>query len=672
MASECIRVIGTFEGASGGSTNCVIPVDEDQQADETIVVIAAQVSLDKTTNQMRSMNGCSDSQGNTYHVGTSASFNLGAIRANLGGGSDNDGMQLGTSAVMNDTTSPVLLQAGDTVTAQFGTAGETPDGYCAVVLAIGLRAGNNPGVVPRSSEVGFPSSLNYQGLSTTQGNPTLDWTAEAWQATVEFPGSMPAGIVEAFALCAAASMGGEVTPSSADAEEVVTLDYAGQLHVQVWAILGLVDGQEFDPGASAISGDANVLTWQLGTTTAAPGSPGPCATPSEIIRFGESGPWRFLVTDLESVTQALLDRLATNREIVFTLNEACQMSGSVPSDTPEINLEGDSGDPLLAEWTRLLYCFRRERDEPSSDGPIWVIRAAGIILSVDDQGGPDVPVTDFIAYDPWALLYRRPLRDEEGNLPPEGGLVFSAAGSAIAEQIIAFSELVDGTTHLDLLTGTIETTPVVDITFQQGISVGEALDQLVDTGTMDVIMEPIYDPIDKPGTVCVLNIFETAGDIRRAAIFAWDKPGRNLVDLNRQTSGRDRANKLQYYVGQGGPPVPLITDATSVAKYGRYWEQQFFPANENADVVEGFANTQRRLRRNGLITYQISPAPERALTPITDYYIGDYVPIYATSRLREEVATLKRVYSIPLVIGDDQMEAPAGVIVADDETPEDS
>jgi len=346
------------------------------------------------------------------------------------------------------------------------------------------------------------------------------------------------------------------------------------------------------------------------------------------------------------------------------------MSGSVPSDNPEINLEASDGDPLLAEGNRLLYCFRRENDEASSDAPIWVIRAAGIILNVEDRGGPNAPLTDFMAYDPWQLLYRRPLRDSEGELPPEGGLTFSAAGSAIAEQIIAFSELVDGTTHLDLLTGVIETTDVVDITFQQGISVGEALDQLVATGTMDVIMEPIYDPFDHPGIVCTLNIFETAGSIRRDAIFAWDKQGRNLVDLNRQDDGRERANKLQYYIGQGGPPVPLVSDAASVTKYGTYWEQQFFPANENSDVVEGFANTQRRLRRMGLITYSLSPAPERAPVPITGYYIGDYVSVHASDRLRESVETLKRVYSIPLSIGDDQMEAPAGVIIGDDETPE--
>ena len=670
--SECIRILGAFEGVSGGSKNCVIPIDTDQDANESVVVIAAQVSFAKATSTMASMNAATDSKGNTYLVTpTTTGFVLGAIRANLGGGSDNDGMQLGQTGIGNDTSTPLDLEEGDTITVTFGP-GETPDGYTAIVLGIPLKAAGNPGVVARSWDpAGSSSAFNsYGGLSTTQGNATLLYATEVAQPEVNFP-ALPAGIDRGWALCAAASMGGEVVPASPDAIDIASLNYNDQLFMQVWVILDLEDSEQFEPGASSFSGDANVLNFQLGTTTDVPGSPSPCPTGTPM-RFGESGPWRFLVTDLESQTAALLDRLASNRQIVFTLNEPCRMSGTVPSDNPEVNRLYDD-DPLLAEGNRLLYCFRRENDEATSDAPIWVIRAAGLIMNVNDVGGPDVAETSFEAFDPWQLLYRRPLRDDEGNLPGEGGLTFAdppVPSSEIAEQIIAFSELVDGTTHLDLLTGTIETTDAIEITFQQGMSVGEALDQLCATGTMDILIDPVYDPIGKPGIVGQLNIFVKAGTTRTAAIFAWDKPGRSLVNLNRQTDGRERANKIQYYAGQGGPPVALVSFGLSAIKYGHYWEQQFFPGSEDADVVLGFANLQGQQRRNGLVTYTISPAPERSPVPITGYYLGDYVPIYGSSRLRAAVATTKRVYSIPLMIGDDQMEAPAGVIVADDETPE--
>jgi hypothetical protein len=37
--------------------------------------------------------------------------------------------------------------------------------------------------------------------------------------------------------------------------------------------------------------------------------------------------------------------------------------------------------------------------------------------------------------------------------------------------------------------------------------------------------------------------------------------------------------------------------------------------------------------------------------------------------LREVVADLRRVYSIPLVIANNQMEAPSQILVAEDEEP---
>jgi hypothetical protein len=384
-------------------------------------------------------------------------------------------------------------------------------------------------------------------------------------------------------------------------------------------------------------------------------------------RFFESQPWRFVVTNLDGETMTFLDKLCSNREINRTLNAPMRINGSVPSDSPEVNIVTGDGSPWLSEGDRLLYCFRREGLEPGSHEVSWVVRASGTILTVEDRGGPDAPVTDFEANDPWQVLYARPLRDEFG-LPPADGFHFNAPGNEIAFQLLAMSELHDGPTRIDLLTGTVETTATVEIDFQQGMSVGEAFDALTATGTMDIVLEPIYDPIDKPGILCQINIYDHAGVDRHNAIFAWDKPSRSLVDLNRNRDGQQRANKLQYYIGQGGPPVPLVTDAASVAKYGRYWDQQFFPGQEKAMAVEAFAEKQRSLRSDGLVTYTMSPAPERSPIPFVDYDIGDRVPIYGSRRLREAVFELKRVVSIPLVIGDDQMEAPAQVVLEDETT----
>ena len=47
----CIRVLGSYEGVSGGSKNVPIPITTPQDADESIVVIVAQVDRDDVTRQ---------------------------------------------------------------------------------------------------------------------------------------------------------------------------------------------------------------------------------------------------------------------------------------------------------------------------------------------------------------------------------------------------------------------------------------------------------------------------------------------------------------------------------------------------------------------------------------------------------------------------------------------
>lgn len=644
---DSLRVLAE-QGGVGVGHELTVTMTADQITDETLIVLPCGSTSGNPFWDMGAVISITDSKGGLWSLAEVDLWNVGTIRTDFGAGGSKGNILFGPSG---RRTSGALLEVGDTIVIEWFDAGTTLDGTAAVVLGV------IGGLTALETELG--EGPQYVGLARSQGNDSLLYASEAW-VPVAYLDSQPEG----FAICI--SVGQSAAPDLVQGDELGGVD-AGTFVMRAWAILNLIDGEIFEPG-SGTDLPLTMVNFQFGSSAFGTGSP--AAVSGELQRFGESGPWRFLVTDLDGVTQALLDRLATNREVVYTLNQACRMSGSLPSDNPEVNLLGDDGYPIVAEGVRLLYCFRRENDVASSDAPIWVVRAAGIILSVEDRGGPTVPLTDFVAFDPWQLLYRRPLRTDDGSLPLPGGAMFSGPGSEIIEQILAFSELDDGPTHLDLLTGVIETTETVIITFQQGISVGEAIDQLVDTGTLDVIIEPVYDPINYPGIVGTLNIFNTAGSVRRSAIFAWDKPSRNLVDLNRQIDGRERANTLQYYQGQGGAAVPLVEDATSIAAFGEYWEQQFFPATENADVIESFANLQRRFRKDGLITYSISPAPERSPVPITDYYIGDWVPVYASDRLRQSVTTLKRVYSIPLAIGDDQMEAPAGVIIADDEQPE--
>lgn len=398
-------------------------------------------------------------------------------------------------------------------------------------------------------------------------------------------------------------------------------------------------------------------------------------------RFYESPPWRFVTTDLNSVTATFLDGLATNRRITPVLNQPCEIVATVPSDDQTV-WSDDIGDgyPNVAEGVRLLYCLRRDMDGTAAP---WRCRAAGIILKVTDRGGSDVPLTEIRAWDPWQYLYRRPVVNLDGELPCEavdsqgdaldpecqGFTYLASRGSDIVLELLVNTTLNQGETHIDygsvFWQGTIENTEVIpELLLQQGSSIGEAFDALIETGTLDIVLDPVYDPTNRPGITHELSVYAVAGSPRYEAVFAWDKPSRSLVELDADYDGNERANQVQYYAGQGGPPVPLQTDGASTALFGESWAQQFFPGQTKASAVEKMAYRQLQLRSRGLRTFTLSPAPERSPVPFLDFNLGDTVPVYASNRLRQPVGEMLRVEAIPLVLDDSQMEAPQAMLLS--------
>jgi len=401
-------------------------------------------------------------------------------------------------------------------------------------------------------------------------------------------------------------------------------------------------------------------------------------------RFLSSPPWRWVVTELDSQVVTFLDRLAMDRQLTHLLNRPSQQECRLPSDNPEVNILQSAGtgpaEPFVSEGTRLLYCFRREGGTPK-----WRIRASGIILQLEDEADSDdtsTAYTHLTAYDPWQYLYNRPVCDIDGNLPGTNGLSFSATtGDVIALTLIRNTILNHGTVHLDLpllyggtffWSGTVQTTDAMDINFEQGTSVGEALEQLAETDTIDFEIEPIWDAVNRPGYTSQLSIWTEMGSTRYVSIFAWDRPSHSLVGISRLKDGSQRANKIQFFAGPGGQDgaAALQTDGQSAAKYGQYWAQQFFPKQTIVAPVEALAAAQLALRKNGKTTVSFSPAPERSPMLYTEYFLGDRVPVYSSRNFREEMGgpasdpLLQRIYGIPVRITDDGVEEVQRMLTA--------
>lgn len=402
------------------------------------------------------------------------------------------------------------------------------------------------------------------------------------------------------------------------------------------------------------------------------GNPSVAPSPPVARRFFRGFPWRYVVTDLDSATLTFLDRLARDRTVTVAVNQPRDMSGSVPSDSPEVNIPHTDGDPFLAEGNRLLYVFRRE----GGTGAPWVIQGAGPIDHVEDAALTGSPVTHFSARDPWQLLYRCPVRDGSGDRPTSpAGLVFAGAQQVgdIAYQLLINSIAAGEARHIDPLGSSVPATDTVtDFTLDPSKSVGQAWDDLCATGLLDIELAPVYDPLGRPGICVEFIVHSKLGTVQNDAIFAWDKPSRSLTGISRVTDGTQRENTIQYFAGQGGPAVALASDAASIDKYGPYWAQQFWPGRA-AGPVAAMADQRLMLFKDGAKSYTFQPAPERSPVPLRDYWPGDWAPFYASKRLRTQLAPtivggaftdIPRVRAITLDIADNQTETVSELLVA--------
>jgi hypothetical protein len=353
------------------------------------------------------------------------------------------------------------------------------------------------------------------------------------------------------------------------------------------------------------------------------------------------------------------------------LNEPLEISGTVPSDNPEVNILHTDGFPFLAEGVRQLYGFRRESDT----SPYYTIRASTLIMQVSDASASGDARSRFTSWDPWQYLFSLPVLQSSlatiGNGGSAGvdGLLIPAANSFYPQSVSADQIIVDILTNatafsdptapvaaqncfLDLTGGTIEvcSAPAIGKSWeiQQGTSIGQALQDICATGACDIVLTPIYDPSVRPGILCELNVrtqtspANGAGSFNYSAVFAWDKPGRSVVGIDDVFDGTQRANHIVYYNGQGGPPIApyasaQFRDPVSIATYGEYAPSQFFPAQTVKEGVQAIAAQQLVLRANFKQTLTINPAPERSPEPFVDYYLGDRVPVYASNNMRQVI-----------------------------------
>jgi len=427
----------------------------------------------------------------------------------------------------------------------------------------------------------------------------------------------------------------------------------------------------------------------------------PAATPDEPIPKALKNTWRWVVQGLDGVTKSFLDKLATNVQVGFVLDDGQVMTCDLPSDHFEVYQHANDGNPRVDYGIRVIYGLRRET-RPGK--PPWKCRFAGLISIMQDQATQDEPVSHLTAYDPWMWAKTLPVLNPDGSLLGSDGLTYEGkTADYIARDLIAnayawivatfpnpmpWSEQGD-IVHLpndgehnfiDITTGRFQRADVIPtINFSQGTSVGEAWTQLCQTGTIDIVLTPVYG---RPGILCVMNVYKTAGKKRPNAVFGWDMFPRNLVGVDNLLDGTLIENYAQYWAGN--KPVPAQQSTSSINKYGPYYVQRSYPAPSAVSAVELLALAEVALRKQGKKTLVIEPSPGLAPDPFTQWFLGDQVPVWAgrpmpppppltgnsvgnalRSAIRSRTLGANRVYGFVLDLSDDLQETVTGLLLTD-------
>lgn len=390
------------------------------------------------------------------------------------------------------------------------------------------------------------------------------------------------------------------------------------------------------------------------------------------MSFGRYTLWRLLVTDLDGVHITTLDSRAHDRTITYEQNTSTVFSGKPASDDHEINETHTDGFPFLAEGDRLIYALRRDYDgDPDTNSP-YTCRAAGLVLQYEDDGQENDEFTTFTAFDAWQYLMTLPVvnPDDPDNTGNYDILYKQSTVDSIIIDLFENALPVYNLTHgsfgvqnffvdwgqTGFYTGTIETLPVIDHTFQKGTSIGQALKDLCERGHCDLVFEPIYDPVNRPGFLNQLSILEFRGEEKPEAIFAWDLPSHSTQRVSRLVDGTRRANKVRWHIWQGGPAVSTRTEGASVARFGEYWSEQFIVKDEHSASVDEFAEEFIDTYSEHARTVNLNPIPERSPEPFLEYDVGDSVRVFSSKNLRATMSGFQRVTGFTLEISDDQLE----------------
>jgi hypothetical protein len=372
--------------------------------------------------------------------------------------------------------------------------------------------------------------------------------------------------------------------------------------------------------------------------------------------------WRLVLCDLTGAAISQIGVVATGKQLRYRLNRPAELSFTVPADDARINTVHSDGDPYLWPMSRVVKGYRLEGTST------WTLRYVGLVYQMQVEADSDKATIAVTCFDMQQTLYHRLARRTSSSQATAGDLntvTYSAiAGNLIAKQQVDQTISTAGAGTRIQTTGTFATTSNQTLTFEEGMTVGEALERLTDTRTMDVL----FDPVDGvSGVFATMGVAAARGTTRADAIFGYDTATYNVASLRWMVDGGELANDVRV----AGPRPTTgstwttyqATDATSITKHGRFesWRAAD-PDVSGATFLQFLADAELLLRKNPRQYLSITPFAERAPDPFTGYFLGDTISVYASTNIGRAISGTQRVYELAIDVDDNGFERVGEIV----------
>jgi len=342
---------------------------------------------------------------------------------------------------------------------------------------------------------------------------------------------------------------------------------------------------------------------------------------------------------------ASLDPFVMDRQMTFDLNRPASVSGKIASNNDLIRTTYGDGLPYLGEGYRTLKAYRFENGE-------WVIRFAGIVWTVDDEGDEDSAYTSFAAFDPWQMLTTGAMiRRNDGNLKKTVTLANNAA-AAVKRHIDKRIQYA-GPCYIDTDSGYFQPGLVyVTMQYEQEY-LGRALMELTDTGVVDINMLPV-DRSD--GILVVANALSHVGtDVSGGVAFQYSLGNHQAKTWGRHLDMSTVANQITNFNGTK-KKTSFQEDTDSQDLYGVYEAAQVLTDITHQDFLDALTIGELNERKMARENVSVLPMPTTAAPPFTYWGLGDTVSVECSDDARQAVSGVQRIYGFTLDLDNEGVE----------------